>query len=122
MNKALETYNNALKVADTLHNEEDIYFIKEQLAVIAFFSKKYEEAEKLFLEVKGYLMRKGLKVDDLKISYITLRLAEIYDNLRNSKLVRLFLSLPLSREQTVRKIYFLLNFQKSGRMLQNLRR
>lgn len=85
--EAEDLYSSALKMASNAQDIEDVFVIKLKLATIAFSMKKYKEAETFFTEVKDYLLKKGTNLDDLQLLYIDLRLAEIYDSLRNYELV-----------------------------------
>lgn len=76
-------YNDALTIAISSHYSDDIYYIKKKLAVIAFNSREYHDAEKLFLEVRNYHSQNGVPGSDIRILYTDLRLAEIYDYLQD---------------------------------------
>jgi len=66
---------------------DDVYYIKKKLAVIAFNSKQYLDAGKLFSEVRDYYSQNNVPSNDLRMLYIDLRLAETYDNLQNYQYV-----------------------------------
>lgn len=76
-----------MKIAADNQDVADIFVIKTKLAAIAFYMKKYKEAETLFMEIKKHLIGNGVKSNDLQLLYVNLRLAEIYDGLQNYELV-----------------------------------
>lgn len=78
IDEACQVFNKALLAAVASHDEEHEFMIKEHLAKVSFFLKKYEDAEKLFVEVRNHFISKGLQLDDLKMAYVNLKLAELY--------------------------------------------
>ncbi|XKL66584.1 hypothetical protein PGB90_010004 [Kerria lacca] len=81
--EATGLYNQALEAALKSQDSENVYFIKQELGMIAFSLQKYKDAEMLFLEVESYLSDKKRKNDILNISRVMLKLAEIYENFNN---------------------------------------
>ncbi len=75
-------YNRALQQATSHHDSEEEFLIKQQLAIIAFSLRKFNDAEKLLLEVNNYLANNKTD-DDIRKSHVTLRLAETYEYLNN---------------------------------------
>lgn len=83
INEACVEFNKALKTAIDTRDEEHEYIIKEQLALVSSLLKKYDEAEKLFVEVRNYFVAKNMQLDNLKMAYVNLKLAELYGCMKN---------------------------------------
>ncbi|XP_035740909.1 tetratricopeptide repeat protein 19 homolog, mitochondrial-like [Vespa mandarinia] len=79
--KAEQMLHIALRQAQALQNQNAITYIYDLMANVAFETKQLKKAETLFLLVLERLLSNGVTQDDLKVIHISLKLANIYEQI-----------------------------------------
>lgn len=77
--------HSALMLAQDEKDEDGITYVQDVLANLAFQTRQYEKAEKLFVSVMQRLLAKGEKQDSNKIIEISLKLSKIFEDQKDYK-------------------------------------
>lgn len=75
----------ALHQAQTIQHYEAITYIYDVMANLAFETKDYPKAQKLFVTVLQRLMSKGVLENDTRVIHISLKMAKVLENLGQVK-------------------------------------
>ncbi|XP_075212030.1 tetratricopeptide repeat domain 19 [Lycorma delicatula] len=75
----------ALRLAQEQQNEDGVTYVYDLLANVAFQVGEWEKAEKLFVNVMQRELGAGLAKDDMKIIHMSLKLAKIYESLKQDE-------------------------------------
>jgi tetratricopeptide repeat protein 19 len=85
--KAEQMLHIALKLAQEQQNYDGVTYIYDLLANLAYDQGEYGKAEKLFLSVIQRLLSMGVPKTDNKVIHISLKLANIYKMLNDTRYI-----------------------------------
>lgn len=75
----------ALHQAQTIQHHDAITYIYDVMANLAFDTGDYHKAETLFITVLQRLMLNGATEDDMRIIHISLKMAKVFEHLKEIK-------------------------------------
>lgn len=73
----------ALKIAQEEQNHDGVTYVYDVMANLAFETGQHAKAEKLFISVLQRLIAGGYEPNDNKVVHISLKLAKIYEAMKD---------------------------------------
>jgi len=80
--KAEQMLHLALRQAQTIQHYDAITYIHDAMANLAFDIGDYHKAQTLFISVLQRLMVNGVSENDMKVIHISLKLAKVFEYLK----------------------------------------